>query len=93
MTPLETANLVPTFIENTLRGVFRPIGAQSKPRWHPELTLVFYFLTFWYLLFAAISGLRIMPGKDHIPNVPKTWHRHPADGTWRGSPSLARAPF
>jgi hypothetical protein len=70
MTPPETANLVPTFIENTLRSVFRPIAAH-KPLSRRQFDTCVLFFYIFISVNAVISNDRITPDKDAYPEYPK----------------------
>jgi hypothetical protein len=71
MTPVETANPVPTFIENTLRCVLRPVGAQYKllSRRETDTCVLFFYMLILRTQQSPASGL--VPDKDTFPEYPK----------------------
>jgi hypothetical protein len=69
MTPLETANPVPTFMEHTLRCVLRPLVAQHQLISRRETdTCVLFFYTL-ILQTRQSPAFRLVPDRGHISRV------------------------
>ena len=68
MTPVETANPVPTFIEHTLRCVLRPLAAQHKllSRRGTDTCVLFF-----YTLILQTRQSPAFPDEDTFPEYPK----------------------
>ena len=71
MTPVETANPVPTFIENTLRCVLRPLAAQYKLLSRRETDTCVLFFYMLILRTRQSPGVGVVPDKDTFPQHPK----------------------
>jgi len=80
MTPLETANLVPMFIGNTLRS-YSPNGQRNVTLSRRESDTYVLFFYMLILRMRQSPSVRIVPDKDTFPEDPKNVARHPADGT------------
>src|SRR2546430_14676991 len=70
MTPLETANLVPMFIGNTLRS-YSPNGQRNVTLSRRESDTYVLFFYMLILRTRQSPSIRIVPDKDTFPEYPK----------------------